>query len=128
MSIKRRLLEKGKIVQKVLIDVLTDHEERIAALESGSSSDEGDTTTYNFTSYADANGTTEWGSGTVQGTGITKGNYAEAEVLTNSPDESFVGQKFFIKSTAKADGNTIYKVYKDAGKTAAGFWISLSEI
>lgn len=128
MSIKRRLLEKGKIVQKVLIDVLTDHEERIAALESGSSSDEGDTTTYNFTSYADANGTTEWGSGTVQGTGITKGNYAEAEVLTNSPDESFVGQKFFIKSTAKADGTTIYKVYKDAGKTAAGFWISLSEI
>ena len=128
MSIKRRLLEKGKIVQKVLIDVLTDHEERIAALESGSSSDEGDTTTYNFTSYADANGATEWGSGTVQGTGITKGHYAEAEVLTNSPDESFVGQKFFIKSTAKADGTTIYKVYKDAGKTAAGFWISLSEI
>ena len=36
MSIKRRLLEKGKIVQKVLIDVLTDHEERIAALESNS--------------------------------------------------------------------------------------------
>lgn len=128
MSIKRRLLEKGKIVQKVLVDILSDHEERIAALESGSSSDEGDTTTYNFTSYADANGTTEWGSGTVQGTGITKGNYAEAEVLTNSPDESFVGQKFFIKSTAKADGTTIYKVYKDAGKTAAGFWISLSEI
>ena len=128
MSIKRRLLEKGKIVQKVLIDVLTDHEDRIAALESGSSSDEGDTNTYNFTSYADANGATEWGSGTVQGTGITKGNYAEAEVLTNSPDESFVGQKFFIRSTAKADGTTIYKVYKDAGKTAAGFWISLSEI
>ena len=128
MSIKRRLLEKGKIVQKVLIDVLTDHEDRIAALESGSSSDEGDTTTYNFTSYADADGTTEWGFGTVQGTGITKGNYSEAEVLTNSPDSSFVGQKFFIRSTAKADGTTIYKVYKDAGKTAAGFWISLSEI
>lgn len=36
MSIKRRLLEKGKIVQKVLIDVLTDHEERIAALEGNS--------------------------------------------------------------------------------------------
>lgn len=128
MSIRRRLLEKGIIVKKVLVDILSDHEERIAALESGSSSDEGDTSTYNFTSYADANGDTEWGSGTVQGTGITKGNYAEAEVLTNSPDESFVGQKFFIRSTAKADGTTIYKVYKDAGKTAAGFWISLSEI
>ena len=128
MSIKRRLLEKGKIVQKVLIDVLTDHEDRIAALESGSSSDEGDTTTYSFTSYGDADGTTEWGEGTVKGTGITKGNYSEAEVLTNSPDSSFVGQKFFIRSTAKADGTTIYKVYKDAGKTAAGFWISLSEI
>lgn len=40
MSIRRRLLEKGKIIQKVLIDVLTDHEERIAALEGNSQSEE----------------------------------------------------------------------------------------
>ena len=127
-SIKLKIIRGRTLLPFPTAKVLQDHEDRIAALESGSSSDEGDTTTYNFTSYADANGATEWGSGTVQGTGITKGNYAEAEVLTNSPDESFVGQKFFIRSTAKADGITIYKVYKDAGKTAAGFWISLSEI
>ena len=39
MSIKRRVLEKGKIVQKVLVDILSDHEERIAALESNSQSE-----------------------------------------------------------------------------------------
>ena len=127
-SIKLTIIEGRKLKPFAVAKVLQDHEDRIAALESESSSDEGDTTTYGFTSYADAEGTTEWGEGTVKGTGITKGNYAEAEVLTNSPDASFIGQKFFIRSTAKADGTTIYKVYKDAGRTAAGFWIKLSEI
>lgn len=35
MSIRRRILDKGKIVKKVLLDVLTEHEERISALEDG---------------------------------------------------------------------------------------------
>lgn len=125
--IKTKVLEKGAINWKMLIKVLQDHEDRIKALEAESSSDEGDKSTYSFVSYADAEGTTKWGEGTVKGTGLTRGNYAQAEVLTNSPDESYVGQKFFIRSTAKADGETIYKAYTDAGKTAAGFWITLSE-
>jgi len=108
--------------------VIQDHEDRIAALEAESSSSEGDIVTYSFKSYADAEGTIEWGEGTVKSTGVVKGNYAEAEVLTNTPDESYVGQKFFIRSSAKADGETIYKCYTDAGKTAAGFWISIDDV
>lgn len=121
------LVIKGRQLKPFMVaKVLQDHEDRLAALEAGSSSDEGDKSTYNFVSYADAEGTTEWGSGTVKGTGVVKGNYSEAEVLTNIPDASYVGQKFFIRSSAKADGTSIYKAYTDAGKTAAGFWISLS--
>jgi len=125
--IKLRVIKGRKLQPFPTAKVLQDHEDRLAALEAEMSSDEGDKTTYNFVSYADAAGTIEWGEGTVKGTGITKGNYSEAEVLTNTPDESYVGQKFFIRSSAKADGETIYKCYTDAGKTAAGFWISISE-
>ncbi|MBQ6345005.1 MAG: hypothetical protein IJI96_02720 [Methanobrevibacter sp.] len=80
---------------------------------------------YNFISYADAEGETEWGRGTVETTGETSGNYTEVEVKTNSTDQSFVGQKFFVISSAKTDG-TIYTVYTDAGRTSAGFYISIS--
>ena len=128
VSIRRRILLHGKVIKEQFIRTLQDHEDRIAALEAESSSDEGDTSTYSFVSYGDAAGTIEWGSGTVKGTGVVKGNYSEAEVLTNTPDESYVGQKFFIRSSAKADGTSIYKTYTDAGKTAAGFWISLDDI
>lgn len=125
-SIKLRIIKGRQLLPFEVAKVLQEHEDRIAALEAESSSDEGDKSTYNFVSYADAEGTIEWGEGTVKGTGVVKGNYSEAVVLTNTPDESYVGQKFFIRSSAKADGTSIYKAYTDAGKTAAGFWISLS--
>lgn len=82
--------------------------------------------TYNFTSYEDSNGDTEWGTGTVQTTGVVSGNYTEIEVITNSTDQSFVGGKFFVISSAKTDG-TIYNVYSDAGRTSAGFYVSITE-
>ena len=82
--------------------------------------------TYSFVSYADAEGTTEWGSGTVETTGVTSGNYTQIEVKTNSSDQSFVGQKFFVISSAKTDG-TIYTVYSDAGRNSAGFYVSIGE-
>ena len=126
-SIKLRIIKGRELKPFATAKVLQEHEDRIKALEAESSSDEGDKSTYSFVSYGNAEGTIEWGEGTVKGTGLTRGNYAQAEVLTNSPDESYVGQKFFIRSTAKADGETIYKAYTDAGKTAAGFWITLSE-
>lgn len=82
--------------------------------------------TYNFTSYADKEGETEWGTGTVQTTGVVKGNYTEVEVKTNSSDQSFVGNKYFMRSGAKTDGTTIYKLYTDAGRTSAGFYVSIT--
>jgi len=126
-KIKHRIIKGRKLQAFPTAKVLQEHEDRIAALEAESSSSEGDKVIYYFVSYADAEGTIEWGSGTVESTGVIKGNYAEAEVKTNTPDESYVGQKFFIRSSAKADGTSIYKAYTDAGKTAAGFWISISD-
>lgn len=81
--------------------------------------------TYYFTSYADAEGNTEWGSGSVETTGNVSGGFTEVEVITNAPEESFIGQKYFITSNAETDG-TIYPLYTDAGETAAGIYVSLS--
>ena len=80
---------------------------------------------YSFISYADAQGEEEWGSGTVKTTGVTNNGYSQVVVLTNEPDESFIGQKFYLISTAKTDG-TIYQLYEDAGTTGAGIYVSIS--
>ena len=82
--------------------------------------------TYAFTSYSDENKTTTWGNGTVETTGIISDGYTEVEVLTNSPDESFVGQKFYITSDAEADGTTVYELYSDAGTTSAGIYVTIT--
>ena len=80
---------------------------------------------YYFTSYADAQGTTEWGNGTVKTTGVTNNGYSQVQVKSNSSDQSFVGQKFYIISSAETDG-TIYQLYSDAGTTSAGIYVSIS--
>lgn len=82
---------------------------------------------YSFTSYSDAEGTTEWGSGTVETTGTVTDGYTQVEVKTNSPNESFVGQKFFITSDAEADNTTLYPLYSDAGETAVGIYVKISQ-
>ena len=82
--------------------------------------------TYSFTSYGDANGETEYATGTVETTGNTSGNYIEVEVKSNSVD-GFVGNKYYIISTAKTDG-TIYKLYTDGGRTSADIWVSISSL
>ena len=79
-----------------------------------------------FISYADNQGETEWGRGIVKTTGVTTGNYTQVKVITNSTDQSFVGQKFYVISTAKTDG-TIYACYSDAGTTSAGFYVEISD-
>ena len=82
---------------------------------------------YYFKSYADNQGETLWGTGIVKTTGVTTGNYTQVKVVTNSSDQSFVGQKFYVISTAKTDG-TIYACYTDAGTTSAGFYVEISDI
>lgn len=81
---------------------------------------------YFFKSYGDSQGEVEWGRGTVKTTGVTNNGYSQVKVTTNSSDQSFVGQKFFIVSTAKTDG-TIYQLYSDAGTTAAGIYVEISD-
>ena len=81
---------------------------------------------YWFTSYADSQGDTEWGNGTVKTTGATKNGYSQVKVLTNPENLDFVGQKFYIISSAKTDG-TIYELYTDAGTTSAGIYVSISD-
>ena len=80
---------------------------------------------YYFTSYGDSQGETEWGEGIVSTTGVTNNGYTQVKVTKNSPDQSFVGQKFYIISNAKTDG-TIYELYSDAGTTATGIYVSVS--
>lgn len=52
--------------------------------------------------------------------------YTLATVLTNSPDESFVGQQFYIDSDALADNTTVYPLYTDAGQTKAGIYVKIT--
>lgn len=82
---------------------------------------------YAFTSYADAEGTVEWGTGTVETTGVEEDGYTQVEVKTNTPHEEFVGLKFYITSDAKTDG-TIYELFEDAGTTSANIYVSISTI
>ncbi|MBO6123310.1 MAG: hypothetical protein J6P09_05680 [Methanobrevibacter sp.] len=82
---------------------------------------------YNFTSYSDDEGTTEWGTGTVETTGVTSNGYTQVQVKTNSTDQTFVGQKFYISSDAEADGTTLYPLYSDAGTTAVGIYVKISD-
>jgi hypothetical protein len=85
-------------------------------------------TYYDFTSYADSEGETEWGTGTVRTTGVMNNGYSQVEVISNSPEESFVGEKFYVTSNAETDGNTLYQLYSDAGTTATGIYVKISDI
>lgn len=54
------------------------------------------------------------------------GEYTKATVLTNT-EESFVGQSFYVKSDAEADGSTLYPLFTDAeGQNPAGIYVKLS--
>lgn len=78
---------------------------------------------YTFTSYSDAEKTTEWGSGTVETTDVESNGYTKVTVKTNT-DESFVGNEYYIVSNAKTDG-TVYELFTDAGTTSAGIYVTI---
>ena len=80
---------------------------------------------FSFTSYSDENKEVEWGTGTVAETGVVTDGYTQVEVLTNTPEESFVGQEFYVVSNAIADGTTVYPLFTDAGTTEAGIYVSI---
>ena len=82
---------------------------------------------YYFISYADSQGETEWGRGTVKTTGVTNNGYSQVKVTSNSSDQSFVNQKFYVSSSAEADGTTLNQLYSDAGTTGTGIYVKISE-
>lgn len=84
--------------------------------------------TYQFISFGDNQGETKWGEGTVNTTGVENNGYTEVEVKTNSTDQEFVGQKFFIISSANPDGTTLYPLYTDAGTTSANIYVKINTI
>lgn len=81
---------------------------------------------YNFTSYGDDQGNIPYGTGFVETTGVQSNGYTEVKVLENTPETSFIGQTFFIISTA-VTGNNLYQLYSDAGETATGIYVTISE-
>ena len=115
----RHLFYANRIQKERLYKTLQDLDDRITALEGGETE-----TVYSFTSYSDAEKTTEYATGTAKTTGVTSGDYAQIEVLTNSVD-GFVGNKYFILANAKTDG-TVYELFTDAGTTSAEIFVTIS--
>lgn len=69
------------------------------------------------------------GAGYVLKTGKFEDGYIEVEVKENSIDPGvWVGQKFFIKDTARADGKTFYELFTDAGTTSTGMFVKVYEM
>lgn len=69
------------------------------------------------------------GAGYVIKTGNFSNGYVEVEVKENSIDPGeWVGDKFFVKDSAKADGKTFYELFTDAGETSTGMFVKISEM
>lgn len=69
------------------------------------------------------------GAGYVIKTGNFENGFIEVEVKENSIDPGvWVGEKFFVKDSAKADGKTFYELFTDAGTTTTGMFVKISEM
>ncbi len=77
---------------------------------------------YSFTSYGDANGQTEYATGTVEVTGIT-GDKATITVLTNSVD-GFEGNVYTIDATDPTNESTLRQLYD--GDVAQDIWVKVA--
>ena len=55
-------------------------------------------------------------------------NYTLVSVVTNTPDDSFVGEQFYISSSALSDGQEIHQLYVDNGETPAGIYVKVTPI
>lgn len=82
---------------------------------------------YSFVSYDDNVGTTVWGEGTAEITQDSNGEFVGITVLTNSTDQSFVGQKFYIAAAAIADDTTIYPLFLDLSGHLANIYVKVSQ-
>ena len=81
---------------------------------------------YYFISYGESAGTTELGRGTVKTTGVSDNDYSQVVVLTNEPNEEFVGEKYWVVSNALPSGTDLYQLYTGAGTGATGMYVKIS--
>ena len=109
-------------------EMLMDHDERISVLEPEQ------VKTYKFKSYSDENKTTEYASGRVKTTGVTKTlndvEYTEVQVMQNSV-EGFIDKKYYIQSDAIPSENAyqLYEYDKDGDKLkAVDIWVTVEEV
>ena len=82
---------------------------------------------YKFKSYS-SDKKTEYSEGYVVKTGNFSNGYLEVEVKENPSYPAWVGLKFFIKDSAKADGKTFYELFTDAGTTSADVFVKIYEM
>ena len=109
-------------------EMLMDHDERISVLEPER------VKTYKFKSYSDENKTTEYASGWVKTTGVTKTlndvEYTEVQVMQNSV-EGFKEKKYYIQSNA-IPSEKAYQLYEyvEAEDTLnpVDIWVTVEEV
>lgn len=109
-------------------EMLMDHDERIIVLEPEQ------VKTYKFKSYSDENKTTEYASGWVKTTGVTKTlndvEYTEVQVMQNSV-EGFKEKKYYIQSNA-IPSEKAYQLYEydESGDTLkpVNIWVTVEEV
>ena len=109
-------------------EMLMDHDERISVLEPEQ------VKTYKFKSYSDENKTTEYASGQVKTTGVTKTlndvEYTEVQVMQNSV-EGFIDKKYYIQSDAIPSENAyqLYEYDRDGDTLkAVDIWVTVEEV
>ena len=109
-------------------EMLMDHEERISALEPEQ------VKTYKFKSYSDATMATDYASGWVKTTGVTKTlddvEYTEVQVMQNDVD-GFIDKKYYIQSDAIPSENAyqLYEYDKDGDTLkAVDIWVTVEEV
>lgn len=125
VNIRLKILDKGRIVEEQLLRVLQKHEDALIEMENLIRGLE--TSTYYFIAYGDSKGEDEIGRGTVGTTGVVTPKYIQVKVLTNSTDQSFVNQSFYVKSDIKTDGTTLFQLYTGAGTGATGMYVAVQE-
>ena len=113
---KQNEFMKKSLTKKMefIYDMLMDHEGRISTLEPEQTEP---VKTYNFTSYSDESRTTQYATGTVETTGVTRKlnevDYTEVKVTDNTV-EAFKDKTYYIISDAQLSvpSNDEYHVYQ----------------
>lgn len=89
---------------------------------------DGMTKIYNFTSYSDANGSTEYTTGAVQVIDETNDTYTKVKVLTNKKYIEFENQEFYISKNAIPNSDVIYPLFTDANGSSANIYVKITTI